>query len=384
MANRIIWAIGAAGVAGLATVPFTARAQGAVEVEAVYTADVVATVAGGVDRRARYLDNLDLTVMADMDALIGWKGARIFVYALNNNGRIPNDGAGTVQGINNIEVVSHGPRLYEAWVEQDIGDAVSIRAGLYDLNSEFYATETSDLLIAPPFGIGSELAATGVAGPSIFPSTALGVRVRAGLGEAGYVQAALINAHAGTWGDAGGIDTRFREGALAIAEAGWGKDVRLSAGVWTYTKRQDDIYATDALTGDPLRRKSRGVYAMVQWPVAAQTSFFARGGVSDGDTGPFKGGFQAGILREGILPGREESAASIGVHRGWLSKGYRAALRDGGAVPDKSETAVELTLSDRIAPHVSVQPDVQYIFNPGGDGATRDALVLSLRMTFDF
>ena len=50
------------------------------------------------------------------------------------------------------------------------------------------------------FGVGSELAATGVNGPAIFPSTALAVRLRVTTARS-YGALAVVNAHAGTIGD---------------------------------------------------------------------------------------------------------------------------------------------------------------------------------------
>ena len=101
---------------------------------------------------------------------------------LNNSGGAPNDVAGTLQGVDNIEVRTPRLRLFELWLEQSLGPA-SVRAGLYNLNSEFYADDAAGQLLAPAFGIGSELAATGPNGPSIFPSTALGVRLNVDLGK---------------------------------------------------------------------------------------------------------------------------------------------------------------------------------------------------------
>lgn len=40
---------------------------------------------------------------------------------------------------------------------------------------------------------------------------------------------------------------------------------------------------------------------------------------------------------------------------------------------------VELTYSDRIAPFLTLQPDVQYVRRPGGLRDVDDALVLGLR-----
>ena len=98
---------------------------------------------------------------------------------LNNSSGMPNGDAGTAQGVDNIEVSRHRTRLFEAWVQQDFaGAAASVRAGLYDLNGEFYANDSAGLLIAPAFGISSELAATGANGPSVFPSTALAMRLK--------------------------------------------------------------------------------------------------------------------------------------------------------------------------------------------------------------
>ncbi|MBK8545802.1 MAG: carbohydrate porin [Caulobacteraceae bacterium] len=115
----------------------------------------------------------------------------------------PNDDIGTLQGVDNIEVERHRARLYEFWIETQLGPT-NVRAGLYDLNSEFYANDSASLLIAPAFGIGSELAATGPNGPSIFPSTALAARFQWTLSESSRLQFAALNATAGVLGDPGG------------------------------------------------------------------------------------------------------------------------------------------------------------------------------------
>jgi porin len=137
-----------------------------------YTADYIGVIDGGLEQRGDYLDNLDVLIDADLDALMGWSGGTLHLHVLNNAGGTPNDFAGTLQGIDNIEVGEQRLRLFEAWIEQALGESATLRLGLYDLNSEFYANDAAGLLIASSFGIGSELAATGLNGPSVFPSTA--------------------------------------------------------------------------------------------------------------------------------------------------------------------------------------------------------------------
>lgn len=354
--------------------------------ELAYTADVTAVAEGGSDRTARFLDNLQLDVDGDLFPVMGWRGARLHLTILANSGGQPNDAAGTLQGVNNIEVDHQTVRLYELWVEQSFaGGNASLLAGLYDLNSEFYATEASDLLISPPFGIGSELAATGPNGPSIFPSTALALRLRAG-GEAGaYAQAAVVNARAGTLGDRDGVETGLDEGALMIAETGWsGGPLRLAAGAWRYDREQPDIREI-LPSGDPAHSRAHGGYLLAEADVfgddeGSRSRIFARAGVSDGDTTDFEGGWQAGVRIDRPIASRPYSAFSAGVHRGVLSPKARANLRDAGIEAAGSEEGLEITWSDRVGP-ITIQPDLQIIRSPGGDRKADPVIVATLRLS---
>ena len=128
-------------VAAAIGIPATASAHEGVAVSVEYTGDVVGPFAGA-QNRGEYLDNLDIGVTLDMGRLAGWGGdTTVFVHLLNNSGGAPNDYAGSLQGVDNIEVARQGARLYEFWVETNLG-AVNARAGLYDVNSEFYSNES--------------------------------------------------------------------------------------------------------------------------------------------------------------------------------------------------------------------------------------------------
>lgn len=378
----------AIGVAtGPAALAQTEAGQGAWTHEVTYTADVAGTVRGGTAHAGRALDNLDVIVDGDLEKLVGWRGATVHGYLLNNSGGAPNDLAGTLQGVDNIEVGRPRARLYELWVQSRFAsDRGSVLAGLYDLNSEFYSTEASGLLLAPPFGIGSEFASTGPNGPSIFPSTALAIRARIEGGQGAYLQAAALNAHAGTVGDPDGPSTDFDNGALMIAEAGFGDSWRLAAGGWFYTERQPDLRALDA-NGDPALSKARGGYVLAEYPfvdggeAGRSVRGFARLGFSDGDTTPFSSGWQAGVLVERVFASRPDSAFSIGVEQGVLSSKQRANTFDEGLSPADAESSVEITYSDKVAPRVALQPDLQVIRRAGGDQDARTVVVMALRMT---
>jgi len=352
---------------------------------AAYTADVIGVDAGGSGLDWRALDNLDLVLDADLGRLTGWQGARLHGAVLVNNGGEPNALAGTLQGIDNIEVGKDAVRLFELWIEQGFADGrASLRAGLYDLNSEFYVTDAAGLLISPPFGIGSELASTGPNGPSIFPSTALAARLRIGHEDGTYAQVAAINARASTLGDPDGIDTDLDEGVLVIGETGWNGPTRLAAGTWRYDEAQDDIRDL-APDGSPARSTAQGVYALAEAdlftiPSGGTARGFARVGWSDGDTTDFSGGWQAGLLLTQVFASRPDSQFSIGVHEGLLSGKARANLRDGGDLAASAEQGFEITYSDRIGP-LTVQPDLQLIRNAGGLRSADTVLVVGLRVS---
>ncbi len=355
-----------------------------VTIAATYKADVMSTVDGGVDRRVVALDNLDIVADFEFAPPLGLDHFTMQAHALNNLGKAPNDHAGTLQGVNNIEVGQNRVKLYQLWA--DIGfldDQASLRAGLYDLNSEFYQTPASGVLIAPAFGIGSELASTGPNGPSIFPSTALTVRLRVQRDEF-YVQTAVLNAMAGTIGDDQGVALSGRDGALGVAEAGIeGPKTKFGIGVWGYSKRQPSIVAP-GLADNGRTARSHGVYALGQSRLAGGETGrnlhgFVRGGISDGKTTPFSGGIQAGLLAQGIRGGDEDSALTIGANAAFLSSRYRVP----GSGLSRAEIGLEISYRDRLIGPLMIQPDIQYIINAGGD-RRRNALVVGMRFQIDF
>lgn len=397
--TRWIGSIGLALAAlPLAALPHAAQAQTIaaaqpppqpLELAGAITVDVATAAAGTGDRLPRLLSNVDLLADGDLAQLAGWRGARAHIHALDNHGARPNDAAGTLQGVDNIEVTRAGLRLFEAWVEQDFGRDASLRVGLYDLNGEFYTNDAAGLLIAPPFGIGSELAATGPNGPSIFPSSALAVRLRVPLaGRGGYAQFAAVNARASTLGDDGGIDVSFRDGLLLIAEAGTTRgSLRGSLGFWHYTHRAALALSPEQPPAPPAP-PPHGAYLVLERDLlpqgARQLTAFLRAGRADPHASPFSGGVQTGLMLAPALLNRADSAVSVGLHHAWTNRDFKTAMIAAGHTPANGETAVELTYADRIAPRLALQPDLQWIRRPGADAKAPDAAVFTLRVTWEF
>lgn len=362
--------------------------QPAIAFSGRYVLDLMSVADGGDTRGTRVLGNVELMADADLYRLIGWHGARMKIHLLNNHGGRPNDLAGTLQGVDNIEVADARTKLYEAWIEQGFADdRASLLFGLWDLNSEFYQNDAAGLLIAPAFGMGSELSATGPNGPSIFPSTALAARLNVSIAQSGYLRLAVLNARAGVLGDSAGVDFSMHDGVLIIAEGGSMRGGKLALGVWRYSRPQDDLRVLDA-NGMPARRIAQGVYLLAERHVLGDdkrgVDVFVRAGLSEGRTTAFHGGFQVGLLVHAPLPSRPDGQLSLGVAQGALSDEFRDNLRDAGMRSLPAETGFEVTYSDKITPFLSVQPDLQYIRRAYSDGGSRGALVVGVRLIASF
>lgn len=348
--------------------------HGPVLLQLTYSGEIMGNAAGGIRRGARYLDNLDMLVEADMERALGWRGARIHLYGLYNNGRSIGRLAGDTQAVSNIEAGVSALRLYEAWIDQKIGRHVSLRAGLYDLNSEFDSIEAAGLFVGSAHGIGTDIAQSGRGGPSIFPSTALAARVQVAPASGWRLRAAVLDGVPGDPDHPRRTTVRLGDGdgALMIGEveAPLG-EAKLLLGHWRYTARFD---RHDGGVG----RGNAGTYVRGAFPLAVRgnrrLAGFARLGAARGRFNMFDRFASAGLTFSGWVPGRDEDAFGLAFAGAFTAAAYRVATGAGA-----SELAFEATYRARLTDWLSLQPSVHYIRNPSADPAIADALVLGLR-----
>ena len=348
--------------------------HGPVLFEATYTGEIMANAAGGVKRGSRYLDNLDLVLEADLEALAGWRGAELHVYGLYNNGNSISELTGDSFAVSNIETGASAFRLYEAWIEQKIGDSFSAKFGLYDLNSEFDSLETSGLFIGSAHGIGAGISQSGLNGPSIFPSTSLAIRLEKTFSSGVKIRAALLDAVPGDPDRSGRTAVRLSsdEGALAIAELDVpvGKG-RLLLGHWRYTADFEtfDGAETSGNAGTYLRGETE-----IWGRDETRLDGFFRIGRAAGRFNMFDTFASAGVKLTGVAADDGEDELGLAVARAWTSDGYRESMGAGSG-----ETVFELTYRRSVLPFLTLQPNVQYVLSPSADPAIDDALVFGLR-----
>jgi len=381
-------------------------ASAGVDVAMVYTADYFRVISGGLRRKGEYLGNLDLTASFDGKKLFNLPGASFFLYILGDHGHNYDGGlgqdTGDFQGVSNIDAPDT-IKIYEAWYEQRFAaDAASVRFGLYDLNSEFDAIDTAGLFVNSSFGIGPEYSQSGQNGPSIFPTTSVALRLAYQVTEHYYLQAAVLDGVPGDPNNNKGTHIQFNrgDGLLYAVEYGYqqGGDGRATMpygkwalGAWHYTASFDDLLDVDS-NGNAIKRKTnQGLYVLAEYQVYRESpdpqqglAVFARYGVANEDINQIGRYLGAGLVYTGPFSGRDEDQLGLAIAIATNGDKYRQQQQSIGSPVDASEITLELSYRAQLLAWLAVQPDVQWVRNPGMNPAVQDATVIGLRAMVTF
>ncbi|MFM8809909.1 MAG: carbohydrate porin [Chthoniobacterales bacterium] len=97
---------------------------------------------------------------------------------------------------------------------------------------------------------------------------------------------------------------------------------------------------------------------------------------------PFQ--WNSGIVYQGILPGRDKDSAMFGLAYGNFSSDYSASGDAYDGDPASFEMALEWGYRIQLNRFFYVQPDLQYIIQPGGTGSIPNAFVLGAQIGVTF
>ena len=91
-----------------------------------------------------------------------------------------------------------------------------------------------------------------------------------------------------------------------------------------------------------------------------------------------------GAIYTGLIPGRSRDKSAIGLHYGSFSDGYATQLQSTHQGTPTYELVLEACYTIEVSRCLRVQPDVQYIINPGGTGRIPNSLVVGAQIGFSF
>jgi porin len=345
----------------------------------------------------------------------------------------PGLSSGYVGNLANVSSINGRPavRLYNAWLQQNLAsDAVSIRAGLMNVDAEFFVSPTASLFVNSTFGWPAIMALDLPGGGPAYPLSAPGVRVRLQPTPELAMMAAIFSgdptgqdgSNSQSVMQPGGTVVSFSGGVLAIAEAdlslNQGKDAKgvpitLKIGGWYHSSTRffDQQFDNDGLSladpdsdDEPLEHAGDwGMYGIVDTMLyaapggdGAGLSAFARVAGAPDDENLVSFYADGGLTYKGLLPQRKDDTVGIAVAYLRISNSARSLdldMRQFGdlLVPVRNrEIVLELSYQAQVTPWWTLQPDMQGILSPGGgvanaNGHVRpDALLVGLRTTVTF
>jgi porin len=381
----------------------------------VYDGAAADNLAGGVKRSATYVGNLHLQLTVDGEKLFGSPDTTVFINGVWIQGGQPSHLSGDAQGVSNMAAPS-SVTLEEAWIQRNMFENnLSLLAGRYDLNSEFYRLTSAGLFLNSSFGVGAEFAQSGVEGPSIFPYTSIGMRVAAKATPNTVFRIAVLDGV--PYDRPNGSRGAFRpgDGALIVAEAAYlvrpapidepsdrrfriGRAAeqlpytdKFAIGAWYYTATFDDLSEVTA-TGQPVQhRGSGGAYALIDKQLIAPSEHgdrlltgFLQLGLGDDKVDRFGSYIGAGLVGTGYIRGRPKDEMGISVAAARNGSHYITAQQQLGLGVHQSEVTIEMTYLTQYNAWLAIQPDLQYVISPNTDPTLRNALMFQLRFEVAF
>jgi porin len=393
------------------------------------TSEVLGNPTGGRAQGATYEELTEASLGVDLGKAIGLDGGIFNVSALQIHGR----GLST-NNIDNLNVVSsieadRSTRLFELWYQQSfLGGKVDLKVGQQGADFEFMVTQYGGMFINSSFGWPTLAAVDLPSGGPAYPLATPGARLRVQPTDA---VAALLGVFNGNPAGNGTGDPQRRNAS--------GTNFNLDSGVFVISEVQYSINPGDNATGLPgtyklgswynsnaftnqflanasinaaalfanlpgIRRNDWSVYAVMDQlvfrPAGSKTAgagIFTRVTGTPGDRNEVNVFVDGGITYKGDF-GRDNDTMAFGFAWTRISDTARAgdaalAAYSGNFYPIRSsESLLELTYQAQVAAWWIVQPDFQYIFNPGAGIVNPkqptkrigDAAILLLRTSITF
>ena len=382
-----------------------------VDVSMTYIGEVFDVLSGGLARRGSYEGRFDLTVDADLDKLLGWKGASasFTVFQIHSSSRNVAENVGSIADPSNIDALQT-TRLFSAWVQQNFfDDRVSLRVGQLGFDAESFTSATSGGLINGTFGWATVLAANMISGGPAYPLAAPGARLAVKATDDVTLIGAILS------GDPAGpncndlpqvcnrygLTFSFSGGALLMGEVQYavnaGKQTTGLPGIYKAGYWHETASFPDQQFPAVMHDGNWGVYGiadqMVWRGAASSLNLFLRAGMSPSDRNLISWYVDGGFGIKGPITARPDDVLTFGVAYQKISPDAAAADRAAGlAVVRSDEIVFELSYQAQLAPWWVLQPDIQYIVHPGGNVPhpdnplvpVKNATVIGLRSTVKF
>jgi porin len=167
-------------------------------------------------------------------------------------------------------------------------------------------------------------------------------------------------------------------------------EAKVALGFWGYTTSLDHLSKVES-SGEPVKQHGTyGLYGLAEYDVYhepgdtdQELTLFGRAGMADPRVNRFSQYYGGGLVYTGLFPGRKFDQTGLGAAAALNGKYYKWSQRRAGRSVDTAEITLEVTHSIFVNPNLIIQPDVQYVMNPGMVQGRHNALVLGVRLEFN-
>jgi porin len=386
-----------------------------IEFSGGYDAEGWGNTTGGLERGAVYTGLLYFGLTIDLEKAVNWSGASLHTKWFWLSGRPPSaELVGNLLKISSIGGFNTF-RDYELWFQQNwLNDAISLRLGQIAADTDFVISDYAATFLNNTFGWPAFMYMNLPGGGPGYPMGTLGIRLALNPVDwftfqsaafQGNVYAQNVNLHGFRWrlNGANGFfflnEAQFRWNQRAEEK---GLQGQFKAGAWFHTARFAELGGGGS---DATVRGNYGWYFILDqmlWPKPAETpatpskdndeaqkpdqglGVFGRMAYEPQDRNYIGFYFDTGLTYKGLMPTRDHDILGVAFAYAPLSSGAKRAVTEAGFVGISAEMALEATYRAQITQWLSVQPDLQYIINPGGNQDHRNALVLGCRVSLTF
>ncbi len=400
--------------------------------------EILGNVTGGLHTGADYEGLTTMGLSLDTEKAFHWSGGTFNVSALQIHGRnLSTDNLDNLQTVSGIEA-NRTTRLWELWYQQAfLGGKADVKLGQQSLDQEFITSQYSALYLNTMMGWPMLPSADLFAGGPAYPLSSPGIRLRVQPTDVLTLLGGVFddNPPGGPFnndsqlrdGEASGTRFNLDTGALFIGEVQYavnqspakgcvsiacGLPGTYKLGAWYDTagfpdQRFDNTglsLASPASTGvartDQGNFSLYGVVDQMVWREAGgprSIGVFARLMGAPSDRNQIDLSLNTGINLKAPLPGRDDDTLGIGYGFAHVGSSASALDRDhatfGTAIPVRgTEHFIEITYQYQVAPWWQLQPDFQYVINPGGGiqiplntaQTVGDEAVIGVRTTITF
>lgn len=408
----------------------TSLEEKGLEIFGGYTSELWGNTTGGHKQGTVYTGLLDLGANLDLEKLVGWQGASVSTTWLWLSGRdASEDLTGNFLTISNIAGFNT-LRMLELWFQQNLlEDKISLRLGQLTADSEFVISDYAGTFINGTFGWPAFIYTNLPAGGPGYPMGTLGIRLAITPVDWLTFQSAVfqgnvyeqnVNRHGFRWrldGENGFLFFNEAHVRWNHRDDSTGLPGQAKAGTWIQTGQSADVLAESTNSGNygwyfildqmlyrelsvesaaPLGAPADGKSTLdakesksFKPQVALEKSdqglgWFGRIAFTKEDRNFVNFYFDTGLTYKGLISTRDEDTLGVAFAYAQLGNTAQNALIEKGSIGVGAEMVLEVTYQCQVTPWLVVQPDLQYIINPGGTQDLGDALVIGGRVSIIF